>query len=82
MPTAIKSISAAWTPVAQGPGEVVFSLNEGYGQFTVHNSTNPAGITTGHKQPPETPFTLTLETGDVLHLRGRGTASVSATTLI
>jgi len=82
MPTAIKSISAAWTPVAQGPGEVVFSFNDDYGRFTLHSSSDPAAIAGGHKQPPDTPFKLTLASGDFLHLRGRGVATVSATTLI
>jgi hypothetical protein len=83
MPTAHKAISSIWTAVAQGPGEVIFSLDEDYGRFAIHTSTDPSGITTsGHKQPPEVPFVLTLESGEVLHLRGRGSATVSAKTLV
>lgn len=82
MPTQRKTIGANWTPVAQGPGEVVFSFDDEYGRFTTHGSADPAAIVSGHKQPSETPFTITLATGEFLHLRGRGTATVSAATLI
>ena len=82
MPTAQKSVSAVFTPVAEGPGEVVFSFDSEYGHFTVHGSSDPAGIVAWHKQPPETPFSINLASGDFLHLRGRGTAAVTAETLV
>lgn len=82
MPTAKKSVSAAFAPVAEGPGDVVFSFDDDYGSFTVHTSSNPAAIVGSHKQPPETPFTLTLASGEYLHLRGRGTATVTAETIV
>lgn len=80
MPTQVKSVGPNWVPVAQGPGEAVFSFDDEYGRFTVHGSADPAGIVSGHKQPPQTPYTITLATGDVLHLVGRGTATVTAAT--
>lgn len=82
MPTQIKSIGALFAPVAQGPGEVVFSFNDDFGRFSIHGSTDPAGIVASHKQPTEVPYTVNLAAGDVLHLRGRGTATVSGTTLL
>lgn len=82
MATSQKNLGADWAPVAQGPSDVVFSFDDEYGRFTVHDSASPAGIVSGHKQPPETPFKLTLATGQFLHLRGRGTATVSGETLI
>lgn len=82
MPTAKKALGPNFAPVAQGPGEVVFSFDSDYGSFTKHTSDDPAAIVAWHKQPPETPFTTTLATGEYLHLRGRGTASVSAATIV
>ena len=61
---------------------MVFSFDTEYGSFTVHGSSDPAAIVAWHKQPPETPFSLTLATGEFLHLRGRGTASVTAENLV
>lgn len=78
MATAKKTVTSSWAAVAQGPGSVVFSFLDEYGSFTIHGASDPSGITSGHKQPPETPFTVTLLTGEFLHLRGRGSASVSA----
>lgn len=82
MPTATKPLGPAFVAVAQGPGEAVFSFNDSYGSFSIHTAADPAGIVAWHKQPPETPFTLTLAFGEYLHLRGRGTASVSAATIV
>lgn len=77
MATQQKNVGAAYIAVAQGPGTVVFSFDTEYGHFTVHGSSDPAGIVSGHKQPPEVPFNIELATGDYLHLRGRGKATVT-----
>lgn len=82
MATATKSVSSAWVAVAQGAGDVVFSFDDAPGEFTVHSASDPAAIVAGHKQPKETPFSMTLQAGEYLHLRGRGTATVTAGTLV
>lgn len=77
MPTQSIALSSAWTFVADGPAEVVFSFEDETGWFAVHTSSNPAGIANGHKHVANVPFTIKLGPGDFLHLRGRGTANVS-----
>jgi len=82
MPTAHKAISSAFVAVAEGPGQVIFSFNDDVGRFAVHNSTSPTGIPGGHRVLADTPYKLDLVTGEVLHLAGRGIATVSAATLV
>lgn len=82
MPTALDPLSAAWAPVASGPSTAYVTFQDDNGFFTVHSSVDPAAIVTGHPYPKGVTFEVALATGEHLHLRGRGTATVSAATLV
>ena len=82
MPTANYTASATFQPVASGPGLVNFTFNYHAGRWTVHTSTDPAGITASHEWVKGLPLERELASGEHLHVRGRGVVTVSAATLV
>ena len=69
------SITSTWQAVAQGEGFATFeAMNAGIRWFV--GSTTPE--TAGFSAKPSIPISLSLEAGQTLYLRGRGTAVVLA----
>ncbi|MDO8983008.1 hypothetical protein [Cypionkella sp.] len=76
------TLSAAWLPVATGPGNATFETDDHPGEWTVISSASPAGIVGGAKVEREKAVSLALVAGEYLHLRGRGGVYVIADTLV
>jgi hypothetical protein len=81
MAQTFKTLSASFVPAATGPGLAIFQFSDHPGEWSIHSSVDPAAITVGLKAESGKPESITLLTGQYLHLRGRGEASVIAEVL-
>lgn len=73
---ALKTLSAAALAVASGPGDVEVTFQDHDGFYIRHSSSDGSALTDWMPWKNRVPVLLTLDTGQYLHLRGRGTASV------
>ena len=76
------NLSQAWLPVAVGAGNASFAFLDHPGEWTIHDSASPAGIVGGFQTERDKTRSLTLASGEYLHLRGRQNARVVADTLV
>lgn len=82
MATAIKSVGPNWTAVAVGPGNATFQMSDEPGEWTIHSASSGAPAVQGIKAEREKAVSMALASGEYLHLRGRGSAVVTADTLV
>lgn len=82
MPSISKKIGPQYAAVAVGPCDVIASFTDDSGFFSISDSLDGSLVTAGHRQDKETPFRVSLEIGEYLHCRGRGSVAVSAANVI
>lgn len=82
MPTNTYSLSPGFVAVASGAGQVVLTFLDNNGEFTLHTSAGVPTTVIGHKAFAGGSIAFTMAASDFLHVRGRGTALVTAPTLI
>ncbi|WP_444668339.1 hypothetical protein [Cereibacter changlensis] len=64
-----RTLGPAFLPVASGPGNATFSFLDYPGQWAVHTSADPAGITTSFTKGQDTPEPMLLAAGEFLRKR-------------
>lgn len=82
MPAAVKSLTSTWTAVASGAGTATVQFYDGPGEWYIHTASTGAPAIGGNKVEREKRADITLAAGEFLHLRGRGEALVTATTVV
>lgn len=83
MTTSTKSASAAWSAAAQGPGTAYITMQDHTGYWIIHTTNDASALALdGHPAGRGWPQAITLETGEFLHVRGRGSYLVTAATVL
>lgn len=82
MPAAIKTATSSWVAVASGAGTATLQFNDSPGEWYIHTASSGAPAIGGNKAEREKPVDVALATGEYLHIRGRGEALITATTVV
>lgn len=80
--TVTRTATAAFVAVAQGPGTAYITFEDEKGFWALKDASDPTGITGSHPAHKGYCQAITLETGEYLHVRGRGNVTVTAATVI
>ena len=80
--TVTKTATGSFVAVAQGPGVAYITFEDEKGFWALKDASDPTGITGSHPARKGYCQAITLETGEYLHIRGRGSVIVTAATVI
>ena len=83
MPSILKALGPSGAAVAAGQdAQAIVSFNDDDGFFAKHTTTTSSEIVAWHRKQRGSAFAVQLATGEYLHVRGRGSASITATNVI
>lgn len=80
MPSQRYTATSAWASVATGPGVVILNFEDHPGSYSVHSSADGSAINAGFVAENDKPYSVTLDAGEYLHVRGRGGVVVDLAT--